>query len=192
MLMGFIGVSQARRAALAGANQPIPNNVQIRGLIDTGASNTCVDPSVLTTLGLTPTGSVTVNTPTTGTQPATADQYDVSLLIPSASQTQPPLVVGNLPVMCAELLVAQGFHALIEETSCRAVFLPTMEQLTCLLWLTSFSLPPRTRRFSCDSTSLFHGHGFQPTLASQSCRLCRRSWPYTRRRRIGPCGLASV
>ena len=89
------------------------NPVQIRGLIDTGASGTCVDPSVLTTLGLSPTGSVTVNTPSTGNQPHVADQYDVSLLIPGALATHAPLAVPNLPVMCAELLTAQGFHALI-------------------------------------------------------------------------------
>ena len=93
--------------------QPVPNPVQIRGLVDTGASGTCVDPSVLTTLGLSPTGSVTVNTPSTGTQPHVADQYDVSLMIPGAHPTHAPLVVQNLPVMCAELLVPQGFHVLI-------------------------------------------------------------------------------
>src|ERR1035438_4967701 len=113
ILIGFIGVSQARRTALAAAAQPIPSFIPIRGLIDTGASGTCIDPSVLTTLGLTPTGSVTVNTPSTGSSPHTADQYDVSLMIPSGTTTQPALVVQNLAVMCAELLAAQGFHALV-------------------------------------------------------------------------------
>jgi hypothetical protein len=55
---------------------------------------------------------VTVNTPSTGSSPHTADQYDVSLMIPSGTPT-PPLFVQNLAVMCAELLAAQGFHALI-------------------------------------------------------------------------------
>lgn len=113
ILNGFIGVSLARRNALVAANQAVPNPAQIRGLIDTGASGTCVDPSVLTILGLSPTGSVTVNTPSTGNQPHVADQYDVSLLIPGALATHAPLTVPNLPVMCAELLTAQGFHALI-------------------------------------------------------------------------------
>ena len=113
ILTGYIGVSLAKRNALTAANQPVPNVVQIRGLVDTGASGTCVDPSVLTSLGLTPTGSVTVNTPSTGSQPHTADQYDVSLMIPGALATHAPLSVPNLAVMCAELLLAQGFHALI-------------------------------------------------------------------------------
>lgn len=68
---------------------------------------------MLHTLGLTPTGSVTVNTPSTGAQPHIADQYDGSLFIRSSSTSQAGLFVSNLPVMCAELLVAQGFHALI-------------------------------------------------------------------------------
>jgi hypothetical protein len=113
MLNGLVGVSNARRTALLAAGQDVPDPIKIRGLVDTGASGTCVDPSVLTTLGLTPTGSVTVNTPSTGSQPHTADQYDVSLAIPSAFPSHVPLLVANLPVLCAELFAAQGFHALI-------------------------------------------------------------------------------
>jgi hypothetical protein len=113
ILNGFIGVSLARRNALIALGQPIPNAVQIRGLVDTGASGTCVDPAVLTSLGLSPTGSVMVNTPSTGSQPHTADQYDISLIIPGALPTHAPLTVQNLPVMCAQLLPSQGFHALI-------------------------------------------------------------------------------
>jgi Aspartyl protease len=113
ILSGYIGVSQARASALIAAGQAVPNPVQIRGLVDTGASGTCVDPSVLTTLGLTPTGSITVNTPSTGSQPHVADQYDVSLMIPGSLPTHPPLSIGNLPVLCSELLAQQGFHALI-------------------------------------------------------------------------------
>ena len=108
-----IGVSEARKAALVAANVAVPNLVQIRALIDTGASDTCVDPSVLLSLALTPTGVVKVNTPSTGSQPHDTDQYDVSLLIPGAVATHPPLMVQNLPVISAELLVQQGFHALI-------------------------------------------------------------------------------
>lgn len=113
ILNGLIGVSQARRGALLAAGQPVPNLIQVRGLVDTGASGTCVDPSVLKTLGLSPTGIVTLNTPSTGAQPHTADQYDVSLAIPSSVPTHAPLLVPNLAVVCAELLIAQGFHALI-------------------------------------------------------------------------------
>ena len=95
------------------AQLPVPNSIPIRGLVDTGASSTCVDPSILQSLGLTPTGIVTVNTPSTGTQPHTTEQFDVSLLVPGSAPTHAPLIISNLPVISSELLVAQGFHALI-------------------------------------------------------------------------------
>jgi hypothetical protein len=111
--MAYIGVSQARRAALTSAGLPIPSLVQIQALIDTGASCSCIDPSVLNALGLTPTGAVTVNTPSTGTQPHPALQYDVSIVIPGSLPGHVPLVVENIPVVAAQLLAAQGFQALI-------------------------------------------------------------------------------
>jgi hypothetical protein len=113
LLTAFIGVSQSRRAALQQAGQPVPNAVQVRALVDTGASITAVDPSVLHQLSLAPTGSTTVNTPSTGSQPMVADQYDVSLTVPAAAVHQVPLYVNTLPVICAEILASQGFHALI-------------------------------------------------------------------------------
>lgn len=112
-MLAYVGVSHARRAALIAANQPVPNVQQIQGLVDTGASSTCVDPSVLQTLALSPTGQVSVNTPSTGNIPHTADQYDVSVFIPSATTGRQPLVVQNIPVLSSELLQSQGFHALI-------------------------------------------------------------------------------
>lgn len=108
----MLGVSQARRSALVAAQQPVPSPIQIQALIDTGASGTCVDPSVLAQLGLTPTGSTLINTPTTGAQPVQADTYDVSLSI-YALQGHPPLTHQTIPVVQAELLASQGFHALI-------------------------------------------------------------------------------
>jgi predicted aspartyl protease len=86
---------------------PIP----IYALVDTGASCTCVDPTVLDGLALTPTGSVSVNTPSTGTTPHESYQYDVALVIPAPNGT--PLVFQTIPVVAASLLAAQGFHALI-------------------------------------------------------------------------------
>lgn len=111
--MAYISVSAARRDALIAAGQPVPDPERITALIDTGASGTCVDPSILQALALTPTGVATVNTPSTGSKPHIADQYDVLLVVPGALQTHEPLVIPNMPVISAELLVAQGFHALI-------------------------------------------------------------------------------
>jgi hypothetical protein len=89
--------------------------IPVRALVDTGASNTCIDPSVLigqnpAGLALTPTGTVSMTTPSTGTTPHIADQYDVALLIPHATLT--PLVRLTIAVASVELL-AQGFHVLI-------------------------------------------------------------------------------
>ena len=70
-----------------------------------------MDPSVLAGLSLTPTGSVIVNTPSTGATPHQADQFDIALIIPPPSGV--PLVFQAIPVVSSELLAAQGFHALI-------------------------------------------------------------------------------
>jgi hypothetical protein len=113
IVTAFVGVSLARRNALTASHQPVPQPQQIIALIDTGASGTCVDPSVLQALGLSPTGIVPVCTPTTGTAPQNMPQFDILLLIPGASASHVPLVVPTLAVLGSALHVAQGIHALI-------------------------------------------------------------------------------
>jgi hypothetical protein len=78
LLTAFVGVSQLRSEALRAANEPVPTAVRVQALVDTGASCTCVDPSVLAALELDPTGNVFVHTPTTGGTPETKDQYDAA------------------------------------------------------------------------------------------------------------------
>jgi hypothetical protein len=112
ILQALVSVSQPRAAALAAAGQPVPRAIPIRALVDTGASCTCVDPSVLTGLSLTPTGKVSLTTPSTGATPHDADQYDIGLIIPAATGT-PPLVLQTIPAVSSYLIAAQGFHALI-------------------------------------------------------------------------------
>jgi len=53
-----------------------------------------------------------MHTPSTGSAPTTADQYDVGLAI-FATQNQLPLFREIVPVIAAELLQSQGIHALI-------------------------------------------------------------------------------
>jgi predicted aspartyl protease len=113
LLTVVVRVSDERYRALVANNHPIPAPVTIRALIDTGASITCIDPSVLRSLSLSPTGSATVNTPSTGNTPVSADQYDVSITIHGSTNSQIPLVFNTIPVIQAELLLVQGFHALI-------------------------------------------------------------------------------
>lgn len=94
------------------AGDVVPNPVRIEAMIDTGASSTCIDPWALDQLSLSPTGSCNVNTPTTGSTPVVADLYDVSLTI-YAQANQSALIHQTMPVLKSELLVNQGFHALI-------------------------------------------------------------------------------
>jgi hypothetical protein len=111
VLNAVVAVSTEPSAALTAAGQSAPKPVPIRALIDTGASSTCVDPSVLTALSLTPTGIVLVNTPSTGETPHQAEQFDVAWIIPAP--VGPALIFRNIPVVASELLASQGFHALM-------------------------------------------------------------------------------
>jgi hypothetical protein len=77
----LIGVSRAKAVALAADKQPIPIPVQIRALIDTGCSGTCVEGEVLRSLGLIPINKTQVLTATTGQTPEIVDLYDASLAI---------------------------------------------------------------------------------------------------------------
>jgi hypothetical protein len=107
-----IGVSEGRRQALTAANEPIPTVQSVRALIDTGASFTSIDPAVMIALGLTPTGSVDMVTPSTGQGVHTADTYDVDFQI-FAAATEPPLLISNLRVASCDLFLRQGIHMLI-------------------------------------------------------------------------------
>lgn len=113
MLNAIIGVSTARHQALTAASQPVPDVVPVQALIDTGASSTCIDPSVLKKLNLSPTGKASVITPSTGKKAVDVDQYDIALLIPGAKASQAPLVIQTLPAIACELFDSQGFYTLI-------------------------------------------------------------------------------
>ena len=104
-----IGVSAPRAIVLKAQKKPIPPEVTLRGLIDTGASGTCIDPACLTLLGLSPTGQTKILTPSTGTTHHLCNQFDISLTIlhPDLS-----LVLRAVPVIESNL-ANQGFQALI-------------------------------------------------------------------------------
>jgi hypothetical protein len=110
LLTAYIGVSQARHAALTAAGMPVPHGIQIQALIDTGASGSCVDPAILQALGLTPTGVTTICTPSSQAYPA--QQYDVGIAVPGATATHIPFLAPNVPVIAAQLSAPQGFQAL--------------------------------------------------------------------------------
>lgn len=132
LLTAVIGVSEPRGGALVAASQPVPSPMPIRGLVDTGASNTCIDPSVLSALGLSPSGQTLCHSPTTGATPQTKHLYDVSLQI-NAGMNEPFLHFTTLPVMSSDLLQAQGIHVLIGRdvlAMCLLIYNGTVGQFT--------------------------------------------------------------
>ena len=78
----MVSVSEPRQAALIAAGLPVAPPVTVRGLIDTGASGTCIDNTVLASLSLNPTGKTLIHTPSTAGTAHTVNQFDVSLIFP--------------------------------------------------------------------------------------------------------------
>lgn len=79
----LVYVSTPRKEIMDAAGLPIPNPVPCHLLIDTGASNTCIDPEKIKLLKLTPSGNTPVHTPsTTPDKMHNCNQYDVGIIIP--------------------------------------------------------------------------------------------------------------
>lgn len=81
------------------AGLKVPQAVTGRFLVDTGASNTMIDHSIVRALGLTPTGQCDVHTPSTGQNAAKAYQYDVALMLTHPLRGR---VFSTLPVMSSD------------------------------------------------------------------------------------------
>jgi hypothetical protein len=84
-------------------------------LVDTGASNTHLDDQIIARLGLQPTGSISVLTPTTGKIPVAVSTYDIDLIIQGFSlpgMVGLPHVVHNHSVSGCDLS-AQGIDGLL-------------------------------------------------------------------------------
>lgn len=105
----LVGVTKPRAEMLKKDGKTEPQPVQVRGLVDTGASCTAIDPDVLKQLGLDPKGTTQIQTPSTGKLPHTCNQYDVSLYLPH------PSVVFRIPALpvIESCLSNQGIGALI-------------------------------------------------------------------------------
>jgi hypothetical protein len=108
--VGFV-VSAPRQMALERAKLPVPKPVIVRGLIDTGASCTCVDSTVIQRLQLVPSGTVPVHTPSTSGTPHICSQFDIGigLLMDNGQVHSPGLVI---PVIESDL-GSQGIQALL-------------------------------------------------------------------------------
>jgi hypothetical protein len=84
--------------------------VSAKGLVDTGASITCLDPAILKALGVISTGTVPLHTPSTKSGvPHVANQFDISLILVHPMLTRTWVA---LPVIESEL-AHQGIQALI-------------------------------------------------------------------------------
>ena len=108
MLDLLIGVSARRAAILQAQGAAVPAPVPVRALIDTGASCTCVDPSILQQLNLQPTGIAPMLTPTTGAATVSTNVYDVSMTL---VHPQLQFTINAIPV-AESVLLNQGFHVL--------------------------------------------------------------------------------
>jgi len=104
--------SRYREETLKAAGLPVPEWVNTLLLVDTGASSTCVDPSFLQAIGVPPSGTVDMRTPSTGDGVHSCYQYDIQLAISSADSAFPPLYISLLPVMGTSLL-NQGIGGLL-------------------------------------------------------------------------------
>lgn len=106
-----VAPSAPRAAALAAAGQPVPTGIVAKLVVDTGASLTSVDCTILQQLGLTPTGSTPIHTPSTQGTPHVANQFDVSLAIYG---TPPTVVYTNSALAVIDgNFKAQGIDGLL-------------------------------------------------------------------------------
>jgi len=105
----MVGVSEPLRDALAKAGKPIPTPINIRALIDTGASSSAISPSVVERLKLEPRGTVPIHTPSTADAPHETPQFDVCIIF-----THPRLTwkIPAVPVISVNMHT-QGVEALL-------------------------------------------------------------------------------
>lgn len=81
LLTVMVGISVPRQQAMAAAGLTLPLPVRAQMLIDTGASHTSLCKTIIQALSLTPTGSIPILTPSTGTIPHQVSTYDVLLAV---------------------------------------------------------------------------------------------------------------
>lgn len=107
----LIGPSNQLRQVLIDAGAPVPEPVNGIFLVDTGASNTVIDSSLIQSLGLNPTGTVMCHTPSTAGTAVPMYQYDLMIYVPGAVNGQGWLI-DSIAVM-ASSFAGQTIHGLI-------------------------------------------------------------------------------
>ncbi|MGE5502595.1 MAG: aspartyl protease family protein [Ignavibacteriales bacterium] len=83
----LVGVSQPRQAAILQAGGAVPQPVEAMLLVDTGASQTCIDEHLVALLQLQQTGQAKVHTPSTGPLGSLKSTYDIELKLPAIDGT---------------------------------------------------------------------------------------------------------
>jgi len=119
-----VGVSGPRQQALVLASQPIPPGIVAKLVVDTGASLTSIDSTILAQLALPPTGQVAIHTPSTQGNPHSANQFDVSLVIFGTSANTLVYNIAALPVIDGNFK-AQGIDGLLGRdvlSACRLTY----------------------------------------------------------------------
>lgn len=111
LVNAIVAVSQPRQQALIAAAVPVPAPTNGVFLVDTGASNTVIDPALIGPLGLSPTGTIMCHTPSTRGTAVAFNQYDVLLYIPGPTGG-PGWLIPALPIMESPLS-SQGIMGLI-------------------------------------------------------------------------------
>ena len=139
----LVGISAPRTKALTDAGLPVPAPVSTRFLVDTGASNTRVDPAILSQLSLTPTGSIPIHTPSTGGTPAMCNQFDISLSIPH------PCLNRRFPAIAVTEanLSAQGIQGLLGRdilANCLLIYNGEANTFTLSFWIERSAIKLRT------------------------------------------------
>ena len=103
----LVGVSRARARILQAQRQPVPPPATIRGLIDTGATRTCIESQVLKSLNLMAVDQVSIFTSSTGDTPHVCGLFEASLTF---LHPKSEFRIASLPVIEAHL---SGIQALI-------------------------------------------------------------------------------
>ncbi len=98
-----------RVAVLKKAAKSYPAPLTIRALLDTGASGSAIDSTVISALGLTPTGSVLIHTPSTGSSYETRDEFDLMIVLGENTPDPKTFTVGII----SSSFASEGFLALI-------------------------------------------------------------------------------
>ncbi|MBH1970837.1 hypothetical protein FK216_06015 [Moraxellaceae bacterium AER2_44_116] len=110
LIQVLIGVSYPFQEALKLAGQAIPKPIKGHFLIDTGASLTCVDASLIQPLDLPVIGSVNIQTPSTQGGTHQCKQYDAMLFL--QDQGSAGFIIEAIPLLATHLK-SQGVDGLI-------------------------------------------------------------------------------